>query len=373
MVEEILALPIEEKIGQLFFIGLPGAEFDAGTKELVRDIKPGGVCLFARNIRDAEQTRQFLADIRENSSVEPFISLDQEGGLVDRLRRLIKPMPAPSSLKSPEEAKKMAEITAEVLRILGFNMNFAPVVDVIDDARANSFNGLYSRAFGKYKSEVVEYAEAYLDGLQSGGCLGCLKHFPGLGASQVDSHEELPNVFLTREELHETDLLPYRRLFPTGKINAVMNAHASFPRFDLQETDNNGKLLPSSLSRNIVTVLLREELGFAGLAITDDLEMGAIVKNYGIGEACQMAILAGEDMLAICADADSIREGFNAINEAVTNERITESRIDESLRRIAHLKSLVEQPLPFDKVRLQLLSDKISQLNNQITEDTQIV
>ena len=373
MVEKILALPIEEKIGQLFFIGLPGAEVDAETKELLRDITPGGVCLFARNIRDAAQTRKFTDDIRENLSIEPFISLDQEGGLVDRLRRIIAPMPAPSSLKSPAEARNLAEITAETIRILGFNMNFAPVVDVVDDARMNSFNGLYSRAFGKYKSEVVEYAEEYLDGLQGGGCLGCLKHFPGLGASQVDSHEELPNVFLTREELYDNDLIPYRRLFPTEKVNAVMNAHASFPRFDLQETDNNGKLLPSSLSYNIATVLLREELGFEGLAITDDLEMGAIVKNYGIGEACQMAILAGEDMLAICANADSIREGFNAIKDAVKSERISESRIDESLQRIAHLKSLMQPPLHFDKERLQSLSDKISQLNNQITEDTQIV
>ena len=373
MVEKILALPIEEKIGQLFFIGLPGAEVDAETKELLRDITPGGVCLFARNIRDAAQTRKFTDDIRKNLSIEPFISLDQEGGLVDRLRRIIAPMPAPSSLKSPAEARNLAEITAETIRILGFNMNFAPVVDVVDDARMNSFNGLYSRAFGKYKSEVVEYAEAYLDGLQGGGCLGCLKHFPGLGASQVDSHEELPNVFLTREELYDNDLIPYRRLFPTEKVNAVMNAHASFPRFDLQETDNNGKLLPSSLSYNIATVLLREELGFEGLAITDDLEMGAIVKNYGIGEACQMAILAGEDMLAICANADSIREGFNAIKDAVKSERISESRIDESLQRIAHLKSLMQPPLHFDKERLQSLSDKISQLNNQITEDTQIV
>ncbi len=373
MVEQILALPIEKKIGQLFFIGLPHTEIDSEAKELLREIAPGGVCLFSRNIHDAEQTRKLTEDIRENISVEPLLSLDQEGGLVDRLRRIIAPMPAPSSFKTPAEAKNLAKITAEIVRLLGFNMNFAPVVDVVDEARSNSSNGLYSRTFGKFKSEVVEYTEEYLDGLQGGGCLGCLKHFPGLGASQVDSHEDLPNVFLTREELYETDLLPYRRLLPTGKIYAVMNAHASFPRLDLQETDNNGKLLPSSLSYNIVTKLLREELGFEGLAITDDLEMGAIVKNYGIGEACQMAILAGEDMLAICANPDSIREGFNAIKDAVKNERISESRIDESLRRIAHLKSLTQPPLPFDKKRLQHLSGKISQLNNQIMEDTQIV
>jgi len=373
MVEQLLALPIEKKIGQIFFIGIPSTEIDSETKELLCEIAPGGVCLFTRNIREPVQTRKLTEDIRDIISIEPILSLDQEGGLVDRLRRVIAPMSAPSALKTPADAKSQAEITAEVVRILGFNMNFAPVVDVIDEARANSFNGLYSRTFGKSKSEVVEYAEQYLDGLQENGCLGCLKHFPGLGASQVDSHEEQPNVYLTRDELFESDLIPYRRLFPTEKVYSVMNAHASFPRFDLQETDNNGKLLPSSLSYNIVTKLLREELGFEGLAITDDLEMGAIVKNYGIGEACQMAVLAGEDMLAICANPESIREGYNAVTDAVKTGRISESRIDESLRRIARLKSLMQPPLPFDAERLRFLSDKISQLNNKTTEDAYIV
>ena len=371
MVQEFIALPIEKKIGQLFFVGLPDAEIDAETKELLREYSPGGVCLFARNVREAAQTRKLIETVQELLPVAPLISLDQEGGLVDRLRKIITPMPAPSSLKIPAEAKMLAEITAEIVRTLGFNINFAPVVDVVDEARANSFNGLYSRTFGKSKSEVVEFAEEYLDGLQANGCLGCLKHFPGLGASQVDSHEEQPSVYLTREELFEIDLLPYRRLFPTGKVHSVMIAHAAFPRFDLQETDNNGKLLPSSLSYNIVTKLLREELNFNGLAITDDLEMGAIVKNYGIGEACVLAILAGEDMLAICASPDAVREGFNAVSEAVKTGRISEARIDESLHRIAHLKSLPPPPLPFDLDRLQVLSDKISQFTNKITEDKQ--
>ncbi|HLM62174.1 MAG TPA: glycoside hydrolase family 3 N-terminal domain-containing protein [Pyrinomonadaceae bacterium] len=372
MLEKLLALPIEKKIGQLLFIGLPSTELDSETKELLREYSPGGVCLFARNIHEAAQTRHLIENTREILPVEPLLSLDQEGGLVDRLRRITEPMPAPSSLKTPANARTLAEITAEVVRILGFNMNFAPVVDVINELRTNSYNGLYSRAFGKSKSEVVEFAREYLEILQENGCLGCLKHFPGLGASQVDSHEEQPNVYLTREELFEIDLLPYRRLFPTGKVYSVMIAHASFPRFDLQETDNNGKLLPSSLSYNIVTKLLRQELGFNGIAITDDLEMGAIVKNYGIGEACQKAILAGEDMLAICAGPESIREGFNSILDAVKSERISESRIDESLGRIAQIKSLIQPALPFDTERLQTLSDKISQLNKNITEDTQV-
>jgi beta-N-acetylhexosaminidase len=318
--------------------------------------------LFARNIIEATQTRKLLEEIREISLVEPLLSLDQEGGLVDRLRRFVTPMPAPSLLKSPDDAKFLAEITAEIVRILGFNMNFAPVIDVITQSREKTYNGLYSRAFGKSKGEVVEFAEKYLDSLQANGCLGCLKHFPGIGASAVDSHDELPVVYLTREELFEIDLLPYRRLLLTEQVHSIMIAHASYPRFDLQETDENGKLLPSSLSYNIVTELLREELGYQGLTITDDLEMGAIIKNYGIGEACLMAIAAGVDMLAICASPELISEGFNAVLKAVEAGQISESRVDGSLRRIGYLKSLINPPRPFSTERLQILSDKIAQI-----------
>ncbi len=150
-----------------------------------------------------------------------------------------------------------------------------------------------------------------------------------------------------------------------------MVAHAAFPRFDLQETDENGKLLPSSLSYNIVTKLLREEFGFDGLIITDDLEMGAIVKNYGIGEACRRAILAGVDMLAICASPEAIGEGFKAVLEAVKHGEITESRIDESLNRIARLKSLLTEPPPFDAAHLQILSDRTVSLSNKSITNTE--
>lgn len=368
MLEQILSLPIEKKIGQLFFIGLPNIEVDKSSRELLEEISPGGVCLFARNIRTAEQVGDFLKEITEVLPIKPLLSLDQEGGRVDRLRRIATPMPAASSISKIADVEQLALITAEILRILGFNMNFAPVVDVIDEERKQFSNGLYSRAFGNSKEAVVEFAGAYLDILQTNGCLGCLKHFPGLGASEVDSHEELPIVNLSRQELFDNDLQPYQKLFKTAKTHAVMIAHASFPMFDLQETDSDGKLLPSSLSYNFVTRLLREELGFAGLAITDDLEMGAILKNYGIGAACQMAINAGADMLAICANADAMRTGFHAVLEAVKNGEIAEKRINQSLERIALLKTLTQLPLPLDAGRLSALSEKIAELNTQLNE-----
>ena len=367
MLEKTLSLPVEKKIGQLFFIGLSGDEVDQATRRLLEEISPGGVCLFARNIKNPEQVRLFLDDITESLPVAPLLSIDQEGGAVDRLRRIFTPMPAASSVSNVEDARQLASITAEVLRTLGFNMNFAPVVDVISEGRGKFSNGLHSRAFGKSKEQVTELAGAYLEALQSNGCLACLKHFPGLGASEVDSHEELPMVNLSRQELFDNDLQPYREIFKVAEARAVMVAHAGFPMSGLQETDSDGKLLPSSLSYNFVTKLLREELGFTGLTITDDLEMGAIIKNFGIGTACNNAINAGEDMLAICADAGQMRNGFQTVLEAFKKGEISEKRIDQSLRRIAHLKTLIQPALPFDAVRLRFLSEKTAELKAKLT------
>lgn len=364
--EKLLSLPIEKKIGQLFFIGLPGPDIDEVSSKLLEEISPGGICLFARNIREAAQVRGLLDDIRNRLPVEPFLSVDQEGGLVDRLKRIMVPMPAASLLKHASDAETLAGIISKTLLTLGFNMDFAPVVDVIDERRSRPNNGLYSRAFGGSAKDVVEFAGRFLKTLQENGCLGCLKHFPGLGASDVDSHEELPAVRLTDAELSETDLAPYREIFKAETPGAVMVAHACFPKSDLQEADQNGKLLPSSLSHNFVTILLRERMGFDGLVITDDLEMGAILKNYGIGEACKKAILAGEDMLSICADGEAVREGYSALFAAVKKGEIPESRIDESLRRIASAKSRLTAPLEFSATRLLELSERITGLNQNL-------
>jgi len=368
MLKQILSLTLEKQIGQLFFVGLSGAEIDVETRKLLEEVSPGGICLFARNIRSVKQTRRLLDEVREILPVEPFLSIDQEGGRVDRLRRIFTPMPTPNSIKTIGEAKDLAKTTAEILQMLGLNMNFAPVVDVIDEERKKFSNGLHSRSFGVSKEETVELAGNYLNTLQTNGCIGCLKHFPGLGASEIDSHENLPVVNLTREQLSSIDLFPYQKLFQTSQVQAVMVAHAAFPLIDLQEIIPGGKLLPTSLSYNFVTGLLRGELGFQGLILTDDLEMGAIVKNYGIGEACKLAIEAGEDMLSICASPDAIRKGYSAVLKAVKTGEITETRINDSLRRIAKIKSKISKPLRLNNERLQILSKNIADLNKQVNQ-----
>ncbi len=362
MTLDLHSLPIAEKVGQLFFIGLPGPEIDASTQTLLDEVRPGGICLFARNIRERQQTRDLLDALKLKLAVDPFLSIDQEGGLVDRLRRILTPMPAAASLKTAEDARQLGSIVAEALRILGFNMDFAPVVDVIDAERARSNNGLFSRQYGASADETVLLAGTFLDELGAGGILGCLKHFPGLGASTVDSHEELPFVSVSEAELGACDLMPYHSL----KAPSVMVAHAAYPEHRLQESDKSGKLVPSSLSRGFVTGLLRDDLGFEGLVITDDLEMGAILKNYGIADACKMAIQAGGDMLAICADPDCIQIGYRAVLDAVTAGDIPLERIDRSLERIAAVKKNLSQPLAFDAARLDELSAEITELNARL-------
>ena len=358
-------LSIIEKIGQLFFIGIPGPEIGQPTAELLETIQPGGVCLFARNIKGAEQTRSLLDGITERSRVLPFLSLDQEGGRVDRLRRVLTPMPAASQLRTPEDAAQLGSIIGEAISVLGFNMDFAPVVDVISPERAELINGLQSRGLGRSKDEVVAMAGAFLDSLSHHGVLGCLKHFPGLAASTLDSHEELPVVPVDAEEMSKTDLLPYRELIDRSDV-AVMVAHAVYPNAGLQEAGPDGKLLPSSLDPKIVTSLLRDELKFKGVAITDDMEMGAVVMHFGIGEAAKLAIKAGEDMIAICARENAIYEAYRAVSDAVSSGEISEDRIDSSIERIFKLKATISMPPPFDLERLSNVDERIQKLNQHL-------
>ncbi|CAN5283617.1 beta-N-acetylhexosaminidase [soil metagenome] len=366
MTDLIQPLSTEQKIGQLFVIGIPGPEIDVETTELLDEIDPGGICLFARNIREARQTRDLTDQLRK-SLQSPIIAVDQEGGLVDRLRRILSPMPAASRILSADDSKCLAGIVSEALRTLGMNMDFAPVVDIVDHGRAGFSNGLASRTFGASKEETAELAGEFLSVLQANGIIGCLKHFPGLGAAEVDSHEELPAVNISEEELRSVDLYPYRQLIASGDVHAVMVAHAAFPEAALQEFDQNGKLLPSSLSYNIVTNLLRDELQFDGLVITDDLEMGAIVKNYGVGDACKRAINVGVDMLAICAEPSAIREGYFSVLAAANEGEIEMGRIDTSLGRIATLKRNLTEPLPFDSSRLNSLSTEIAEFTERLS------
>jgi beta-N-acetylhexosaminidase len=369
--DSLYALSLPEQVGQFFYIGLPGTELDAKTRELIEEIKPGGVIIFGRNVASSQQLRTLLDGVRELLPTEPLLGIDQEGGLVDRLRKIFTPMPAARTIREHGDlaaARTLGRVSGQVLRMLGFNMNFAPVMSIMTDERDLLSNGLYSRSFGRSPGEVLGYTTVYLRGLQETGLIGCLKHFPGIGAGEVDSHEQMPLVQLSHDDLIAQDLAPYIELFQRrdDRVRCVMVSHGGFPNIDIQQEVTGGLLEPASLSYNIVTNLLRRELGYQHLVVTDDLEMGAIARHCEIGDATTRAFLAGSDMMLICARPEVIRGGYHALLKAAQDNRLPKERLRGSLRRIAAMKGIIQPPLPLDLDKVATLSHEIEQLNKKL-------
>ena len=369
--DALYALPFEQQIGQFLYIGLPGTTLDDETRQLVEEVKPGGIIIFGRNVATPSQLRDLIDGVRELLPIEPLVGIDQEGGLVDRLRKIVTPMPAARTIRQHGDlasARALGRITGEVLRMLGFNMNFAPVMSIMTDERDLLSNGLYSRSFGRSPGEVLGYTTVYLRGLQETGLIGCLKHFPGIGAGEVDSHEQMPLVHLSHDDLIAQDLAPYIELFgrKDDRVRCVMVSHGGFPNIDIRQELTGGLLEPASLSYNIVTTLLRKELGYQHLVVTDDLEMGAISRHCDIDAASIRAFLAGEDMLLICAHPDVIRTGYHALLHAAQKNKIPKERIRASLKHIAAMKSIIKPPVPLDLQKIEDFSTEITQLNKKL-------
>jgi beta-N-acetylhexosaminidase len=353
---------LEHRIGQLLIIGLPGPQLDLMTRSLLQTIQPGGILLNTHNIESAQQVAELTSTIRSLIDVPPIIAVDQEGGRVDRLKHIFTPMPSADLLRASGEASvagRMGEIAAEALRTLGFNVNFAPVLDIASDDAAN--NGLKGRYLGSNLAEVVRLGGAYLEGLQHGGIVGVGKHFPGLGAAVIDSHSDLPTIDRSREEILKNDIAPYTELFSkiNARLNAVIIAHGHYPALD------GPAPLPSSLSKNVVTGLLREELGFKGLTITDDLEMGAITATRDLSEAAVMAIEAGIDMVMIATShsPDRATAAWEAMVNAAREGRITKTHISRSFDHLARIKSMLSPPHPYSDQAVSRMRERIGEIN----------
>jgi len=368
---QLTSLPFEQQIGQFFFIGLPGTEIDEETRALIEEVKPGGVIIFGRNVESPEQLRKLLDEARSLVPTQLLCAVDQEGGLVDRLRQIFPPMPSARAIRQHGDlagARKLGRISGDVLRMLGFDLNFAPVMSIITEARSQLTNGLYSRSFGRSPGEVLGYTTVYMRGLQGTGCLGCLKHFPGIGAGDIDSHIEMPLVPLTHDDLIAQDLAPYIELFQRAddRVRVVMVSHGGFPNIDIKKGTSGGLVTPASINPNIVTKLLRHELGYKHLVLTDDLEMGAIAKHCQIEDATVRAFNSGEDMLLICATPETIQRGYRALLAAAGDKKIHEKRIQASLKRITATKTLAQGPPPFDLDKIKRLGDEIQELNDTL-------
>jgi beta-N-acetylhexosaminidase len=332
---DLSEMTLEQKAGQLVLCGFPGIEPSEGLLRLIREKWIGGVIYFARNIRDVRQTAELSGQLqeaaREVGAPPLFLMVDQEGGMVARLVDGIALMPGAMALaagSTPENALEAARICGEELRALGVNLNFAPVLDVNNNSR-NPVIGV--RSFGESPERVSLFGEATVRGLQGAGVVATAKHFPGHGDTEVDSHLDLPTVPHSRERIFQVEQQPFIRAIAAG-VDSIMTSHVVFPAF---EPDR----LPVTLSYNVLTGLLRGELGFEGVIFTDCMEMKAISDHFGTVEASVMAIEAGADAVLVSHSLELQLGVVDAIVEAVHSGRLTEERIDASVRRLLALKN----------------------------------
>ena len=368
------------RAGRVLFIGLPGTSLDEKSRTLLKEVRPGGVVLFGRNVESAQQVAELNADIRDVVGHPVIIGVDQEGGLVDRFRDICEPMPSAKAVRdagSSEMAQTFGQLSARVLRLLGFNMNFAPVLDLSGD---NQENGLRGRTFGRTAAEVSRLAGAYLDGLQNRRVIGCGKHFPGLGGSDIDSHRRMPVVKHTWEEILERDLVPFMDLMfhRSGELlHSIMVSHAAFPEvseFMQAWFRRTGELpalesfheLPATISSNVVMRLLRMVLKFDGLVITDDMEMGAVVQSLSVADAALGAIRAGSDMLLICEKEANFVAARDAIIRAVEDGKLASDSLDQAGERIDRVLRLAGEPEQFDADEFEAASREIRELNRAL-------
>ncbi|MBK1791068.1 beta-N-acetylhexosaminidase [Persicirhabdus sediminis] len=312
--------------GQLMILGVPGTELTAADIELYQRIQPGGFILFGRNVESPEQLAKLTADLLEVTDEKPIIAIDQEGGRVTRTKEIGHAPPSAQELRENGDLGMISWhglVTGDVLRVLGFNMNFAPVLDIsYDDAADNALRG---RCYGKDAQEVITNAGIFNRNMRRRKINSCGKHFPSCGLSDCDPHHGLPVIDKTIDEMMKSDLLPYNALMP--EMDAIMTCHAHFSAVD---GDQPG--LPGSFSKKIVTHLLRWQLGYEGLIITDDLDMGAIVDHYGRGPDVEMAIRAGNDMVMICHQIDSAEQALEQL------KKLPDSVTVDSLKRIKKFK-----------------------------------
>ena len=318
-----------DKVGQLLMIGIHGTTLNDDAKFMLNEYRVGGIILFDRNMESKYQVKTLIADINKagkSAGLTPlFLGIDQEGGAVARMDdKLIKVPPAEELGKtSVEQAVSLAKQSGAELKDLGFNINFAPVADL----------GLtYGRSYSTSPDEVVRYAGAVGKAYDEAGLWYSYKHFPGIGKIDVDLHADTSIVPVSKETLLSEDTKVFIDLIKQSKPNTytIMVSHAMYPQIDPDH--------PASLSKAIITDWLRKDIGYNGVVVTDDMDMGALAKHYTFGDMAVQSILAGSDILLVCHEYEHMQEAYNGLMKAVKDGRISKERLDESVKRILLMK-----------------------------------
>jgi len=338
-----MEMTVRQMLGQKLIFGFHGTELSEEFKALIREYKIGNVILFLRNVVSADQLRRLCAEIQtlilEVTGYPAFIVIDQEGGMVTRLPGDAVTVPgamAISATENPDSARAAAEITIRQLQGLGINFNMAPVLDVNTNP-ANPVIGV--RSFGDDPAKAALFGEAAVRAYENTGIFCCGKHFPGHGDTNVDSHLGLPVIEKTIGELEQAELIPFRRCIAAG-IPAIMSSHILFPKIEKEN-------IPGTMSRTIITELLKKRLGFKGLVFSDCLEMDAIQKYYGTANGTVAAIKAGIDLAEISATMELMWDAARAVNEAAARGEFDMEEIRESVKKILAVKrTMTVNPRP---------------------------
>jgi len=325
---------LERTAGSVIVCGFHGVEAPDEVQRWLAAQTVAGLILFKRNIEDLDQAASLIASCHgvSNASVPILVSVDQEGGRVARFREPVlqlPPMRALASADDPNLTRNAGAVLGQQLRAIGINLNFAPVLDV-DTNPLNPVIG--DRAFGSTASSVIEHALAFARGLHEGGVLSCGKHFPGHGDTDLDSHLALPSLRHDRSRLDDLELRPFRAA--VGRLPSLMTAHVLFEQLDSD--------LPATMSRLVVTELLRREMGFDGAVFSDDLEMKAVSDRYSIEEAGVLAIEAGCDLLLVCSDLDAASRLRETLAAEAGRSPAFETRLNEARRRADALRHRID-------------------------------
>ncbi|OLS02818.1 beta-N-acetylhexosaminidase [Tissierella creatinophila] len=332
LLKKIEGMTLKEKIGQLLVVGFEGTSINSDIENYIENYKVGGFILFSRNIRNADESFKLINDIKEKNtqnSIPLFISIDEEGGGVSRLPKEFLKLPSAKMIGNANREEisfEYGKVIGVRVKSLGFNLDFAPVLDINSNPK-NPVIG--DRSFGDTEKIVSKNGISVVKGLKEEGLISAVKHFPGHGDTSVDSHKNLPVVYKTKDELKDLELIPFKKAIKED-IDAIMVAHILYKDID--------KDYPATMSKSIIEKLLREDLSFKGVVMSDDMTMGAIIKTYSLEEASVKFLKSGGDILLICHGRDNPRLVFEAIEKAVEEKILSEEEIDKKVYRIISLK-----------------------------------
>jgi beta-N-acetylhexosaminidase len=328
---------LQTQVGQLLILGFDGLEAEPDLRASLTALQPGGAILFARNIETPRQTWKLLRDCQATTAVPMFLCVDLEGGTVDRLKKVIAPAPSVKDVFSTGQPKLYGmhgNILGLESRALGFNTDFAPVLDL---GFAASRAVLTSRTASQNPRDTIAYAREFLQGLKAAHVLGCGKHFPGLGEANLDTHHELPSIAKPWKKLWAEDLLPYRELHT--RLPFVMVAHAAYPQGVPAATRRAKKdALPASLSGYWMKDVLRRKIGYRGLIVSDDLEMGGVLAAGSIEDVAVGTLRAGADMFLVCHNQELVWRAYEAVLREAERDRRFAAQVSQAAKRVLAFK-----------------------------------